>query len=369
MEKKSKSSQSPSRRHGSRPQRERFLRRVNGTGSIPGTDCRMNGFNYVCRLRAQQRSPLSDPSPAVRVRSAKGPLRTSLWPSSTFSSIRCMRRTWTAVSFLINTSSRARREVRKLSAQRVGLRWRLQRYVPTMGSNRQIPDGYEEACFANTSLGEEADNAGVRWAYDTGAIGHDGQIYSAYQANKYVYYGSDWKNDIITPQTQFLSDVSNGSSVKSPGSRPFTRTPTILTPARTRVPCGGFPRQCHRSIAVLGQHGDLHILGRLRGWYHPEPPAYVDYDGLGVRSQCSSFRHMQRKGTSRTSIRARQHPEVVEDLFGLPRLAASDKRAKSPEKDALNFNQSPRQIKVIPSVLGKDYFMRHPLDLRPPDND
>ena len=61
--------------------------------------------------------------------------------------------------------------------------------------------------------------------------------------------------------------------------------------------------------------------------------------------------------------------KFVEDLFGLPRLAASDKRAKSPEKDAFNFNQSPRQFKVIPSVLGKDYFMRQPLDLRPPDND
>jgi hypothetical protein len=59
----------------------------------------------------------------------------------------------------------------------------------------------------------------------------------------------------------------------------------------------------------------------------------------------------------------------VEDLFGLPRLAASDKRAKSPEKDAFDFNKAPRPFKVIPSALGKDYFLHQPLDLRPPDND
>lgn len=46
-----------------------------------------------------------------------------------------------------------------------------------------------------------------------------------------------------------------------------------------------------------------------------------------------------------------------EDIFGLPRLSASDTRAKSPAKDSFDFNQPPRKFKVIPSVLGKEYFL------------
>ena len=44
--------------------------------------------------------------------------------------------------------------------------------VAMIGSNRQVPDGDEQACFADTSLGEEADDAGVTWADYTGAIWH-----------------------------------------------------------------------------------------------------------------------------------------------------------------------------------------------------
>ena len=32
----------------------------------------------------------------------------------------------------------------------------------------------------------------------------------AYQAVKHIYNGPDWKNDVITPQTQFLTDVPEG---------------------------------------------------------------------------------------------------------------------------------------------------------------
>ena len=61
--------------------------------------------------------------------------------------------------------------------------------------------------------------------------------------------------------------------------------------------------------------------------------------------------------------------KFVEDQFGLGRLAASDTRATSPEKDAFNFKKPPRAFQVIPSVLGKDYFMHQPPDRRWPDEE
>ena len=37
--------------------------------------------------------------------------------------------------------------------------------IQIVGPKRQIPYGYEQACFGDNSLGEEADEAGISWAY------------------------------------------------------------------------------------------------------------------------------------------------------------------------------------------------------------
>ena len=36
-------------------------------------------------------------------------------------------------------------------------------------------------------------------------------IWSAYQAIHHICYGRDWKNDVITDATRFLTDVPKGS--------------------------------------------------------------------------------------------------------------------------------------------------------------
>ena len=104
------------------------------------------------------------------------------------------------------------------------------------------------------------------------------------------------------------------------------------------------------------------------GWYDPEPPAYVDYDGLGMRVPMLIVSAYAKKGyVSHVHYEHGSILKFVEDQFGLGRLSASDTRAKSPEKDCFDFKQPPRKFQVIPTVLGKDYFMHQPLDLRPPD--
>ena len=45
---------------------------------------------------------------------------------------------------------------------------------------------------------------GCRGRYYTSSINGDGDIWSAYQAIKHIRYGPDWKQNVITPQTQFL---------------------------------------------------------------------------------------------------------------------------------------------------------------------
>ena len=57
----------------------------------------------------------------------------------------------------------------------------------------------------------------------------------------------------------------------------------------------------------------------------------------------------------------------AEDLFGLDRLAAADKRASSPAGDCFDFNRAPRAFVPIQAPLQKSFFLHQPPDNRAPD--
>jgi hypothetical protein len=106
------------------------------------------------------------------------------------------------------------------------------------------------------------------------------------------------------------------------------------------------------------------------GWYDPEPPAYVDYDGLGIRVPMIVISAYAKKGhVSHVPYEHGSILKFVEDQFGLGRLAASDTRATSPEQDCFNFNQSPRQLTPISSPRDKAYFLHQPSDYRLPGDE
>ena len=105
------------------------------------------------------------------------------------------------------------------------------------------------------------------------------------------------------------------------------------------------------------------------GWFDPEPPTYVDNDGLGYRLPFLIISPYAREGyVSHTHYEHGSILKFVEEQFGLHWLAASDHRAKSPN-DAFDFNQSPRTFTPIKAPYDADYFMRQPLDTRAPDTD
>ena len=136
-----------------------------------------------------------------------------------------------------------------------------------------------------------------------------------------------------------------------------------------RTGLGGVDRQRDRLVPVLGLNGHLCDLGDPGGWYDHVPPKMLDYDGLGFRvpllviSAYAKQAHVSHVHYELASIL-----RFVEDRFGLPSLSSSDARAKSPAGDCFDFNQPPRAFQVIQAKRRQDYFMRQPLDLRPPDN-
>ncbi|HEX3670454.1 MAG TPA: alkaline phosphatase family protein [Candidatus Cybelea sp.] len=351
-----------------------FFEACNGTGSIPGTDCQNNGFNKEwvgCGHSGGPPCPNQHP-------------QYSYVPHSETKPYFAMGKQYVVADQMYASNFDASSYISHqyiIAAQAessVNYPWGAWGcdggsgdMVALVGPDRQVPYGYQQACYNDTSLGQEADNAGVTWGFYTASLSGDGNIWSAYQANRYVYYGSDWKNDVITPQTQFFNDVSNGKLRQISWI-----TPTCENSDHAGCNSNTGPAWVASLVNAIGesQYWDSTAIfvfwDDYGGWYDSQPPAYVDYDGLGMRIPMIIVSPYAKK--SFVSHVHYEHGSIlrfVEDQFGLGRLAASDARATSPEKDCFNFKKPPRAFQAIPSVLGKDYFMHQPPDPRWPDEE
>jgi phospholipase C len=354
-----------------------FFAACNGTGSIPGTNCAMNGFNkeYTvdCGGSGEPPCPIKHPQYAYVPHSETKPyfamaqqyvLADQMYASNLDGS------SFVAHQYLIGAQAAASVNY-PLAAW--GCEGGSGDKVPIIGPDRQVPYGSEVPCFDLKTIGQEADKAGVSWAYYAGAVGSygSGGIWSAYQANEHVYKGRDWKRDIISPQTRFFNDVKKGR----------LRQINWITPTCANSDHAG----CNSKTGPAWVASLVNAIGLspywdstaifitwddYGGWYDPEPPAYADYDGLGVRVPMLIISPYARKGrVSHVPYELGSILKFTEDVFGLPRLSASDTRAASPEKDCFDFNKPPRKFHAIASSLDEEYFMREPPDLRPPDND
>jgi len=349
-----------------------FFEACNGTGSFPGTDCQMNGFNqeYVgCGHGGQPKCPNSDPQYAYVPHSETKPyfamgkqyvvadqMYASNFDASSF------------ISHQYIISGQAESAV-NFPDGAWGCPGGSGDFINEVTQQRQI-QGSEVVCWDPTTLGDEMDQAGISWAFYTATINGDGNLWSAYQAIKHIYYGPDWQKDVITPQTQFFNDVTSGK----------LRSVSWITPTcenSDHAGCGSNtgPEWVASLVNAIGQsqywnNTAIFIFwDDYGGWYDPEPPAMLDYDGLGLRIPMIIVSAYAKKHY--VSHVHYEHGSIlrwIENLFGLGQLSASDTRATPPD-DAFNFNKAPRPFKVIPTIRGKDYFMHQPLDTRWPDTE
>ncbi len=350
-----------------------FFAACNGTGSIPGTDCRMNGFDrervgcgYVggrCPNKHPQYAyvPHAETKPYFDI-AQRYVLADQMYASNFDSS--------SFVSHQYIIAGQAQSSVDYPFGSYWGCPGGPNDDVDMVGPQRQVPSGQEVACWNPPTLGDELDDAGISWAYYASAIGKDeGSIWSAYQAIKHVYDGPDWTKDVISPQQRFFTDVAKGK----------LRSVSWVTPTFTNSDHAGSdsntgPSWVASLVNAIGEspYWDSTAIfifwDDYGGWYDPEPPAYADYDGLGLRIPMLIVSPYAKKG--RVSHVHYEHGSIlkfVEDTFGLQRLAASDTRAASPQRDAFDFNRPPRAFVPIGSPHGEAYFERQAVDRRIPD--
>ncbi len=217
-------------------------------------------------------------------------------------------------------------------------------------------------CFSNPTIGSKADKAQISWRYYTGAIYSDGGLWSAYQADAKIYKSPDWYKYVINPQSQFLTDVAAGKLASI----------TWITPAGEASDHPGFnasqgPAWVASLVDAIGtskfwKSTAIFIMwDDWGGWFDPVPPVYEDYDGLGFRVPLLVVSPYAKQGSvTHTQYETASVLRFMEDTFGLPQLAPSDTRANDPANDltVFDYSQSPRAFKKISGSKPAAYWVR-----------
>lgn len=341
----------------------------NGTGKVPGTDCRMNGFNKapcgggICPKDDPEYSyvPHDETRPYFAI-AHQYVLADQMYASNFDAS--------SYVSHQYIIAGRAGSAINYPESW-----WGCEGGKPDRiwtVTNKRDYGPMVPVCFNYKTLGDELDDAGLSWRFYAAAVskkyGDTAGIWSSYQAIKHIYYGSDWKHDVVAPPSRFLVNIANGELANVTWI-----TPTCANSDHPLCNTGTGPSWVTSVVDAIGESkywGSTAIFlfwDDYGGWYDPEPPAYVDYDGLGLRVPLVIISPYARKGyVSHVHYEHGTILKFVENTFGLPRLAASDKRANPPD-DAFDFSQRARKFVPFHAPYDERYFLRQPLDTRPPD--
>lgn len=220
--------------------------------------------------------------------------------------------------------------------------------LPTLTKKRQ-QGAAALPCFANPTIASEADTAGVSWRFYAGSIYGDGGLWSSYQADSPIFYGPDWTTDVVSPPSQFLSDVTAGHLAGVTWI-----TPTYANSDHPGLDSSTGPAWVASLVNAVGESPFWNSTAVFimwddwGGWFDPVKPVLKDYDGLGFRvpllivSPYAPENYVTHKQYETASVL-----RFIEDNFGLAPLAAADARAADPAGDALNYGQPPRKFQPI----------------------
>jgi phospholipase C len=215
-------------------------------------------------------------------------------------------------------------------------------------------------CFNIATLGAEADAAKLRWRFYAGSVVGDGGLWSSYQADEPIYYGRDWKRNVVSPPSRFLRDVRKGDLAAITWI-----TPTLFASDHPGINASGGPRWIASIVDAIGESAFWKSTAIFLMWddwgglYDPVRPVYEDYDGLGFRVPLVMISPYAKQGyVTHVQYETASVLRYIEDNFGLAPLAAADARANDPASDAFDYAQKPRAFKKIAGSRPDAYWSR-----------
>ncbi len=204
-------------------------------------------------------------------------------------------------------------------------------------------------CLAIPTLGEELDRFNLTWAYYAPRVDgwqrwsqtrrknkrqlkpriEIGQLWSAYDAIPAVRYGPSWQDNVLSPETDIVSDIRHGDLrevtwvvpdfANSDHSGSHSTTGPVWV--STLVDAIGTSRYWKDTAVVI-------VWDDSGGWYDHVVPPRFDYEGAGFRVPLIVV--SSRSKTGYVSHRRREFGSVlrfIEDNFGVPTLSQRDFKA------------------------------------------
>ena len=248
--------------------------------------------------------------------------------------------------------------------------------VAVIGPNgTDLPGVYP--CFDYPTMADKLDEKGISWRYYAPSatqkgIGplSGGFIWSAYQAIHHIRFGADWTTDVISPNTQVLTDIPNGKLAQVTWIVPSRATSDHPGPGATAegpdwvasiVNAIG-KSQFWASTAIFITWDDW------GGWYDHVNPPQVDQMGLGFRVPLIVVSPYAKPGY----ISHRIHEfsgflRYAEEVFNLSDLGTRDVNADD-FSDCFDYKQTPLTYSSIPVAFTPEYFLREPPSGAPDDD-
>ncbi|MBV9103176.1 MAG: hypothetical protein JO060_06265 [Candidatus Eremiobacteraeota bacterium] len=233
-------------------------------------------------------------------------------------------------------------------------------------------------CFTYATLATSLDAAKLGWYFYTPSfVGSSpyydvgGLLWSSFDAIKEVRSGPDWARNVISPNSQILSDIANNRLPAVSWVMPtFEDSDHPRSDSATGGPnwVGGIVNAIGKSSA-WSSTAIFILWDDWGGWYDHVPPPQLDLVGLGFRVPAIIVSPYARHHF----VTHQQHEygsivRFIEGVYGLPSLGQSDDRAAGMD-DAFDFTQSPGPYQPVTLPQSRSRRAPQTLELQPPDND
>ena len=223
-------------------------------------------------------------------------------------------------------------------------------------------------CFDYQTMADLLDAKGVTWKYYAPGTNDGYFIISAYQAIRHIFFGPDWQNNVISPETTVLTDIASGQ----------------LAQVSWIVPTGG--NSDHPGAPALGPDWVASIVNAIGnspywsstaifiawddwgGWYDHVPPPQVDNMGLGFRVPVIVVSPYAKHGyISHVTHESGSILHFTEEVFNLPSLGTRDAIADD-FSDCFDYTQTAAPLRKIQTAHTPAFFLAQKPS-GPPDDD
>jgi phospholipase C len=186
-----------------------------------------------------------------------------------------------------------------------------------------------------------------------------GYVFSAFQAIRHIRFGADWSNDVVSPNTQVLTDIERGK---------LAQVTWVVPQAAFSDHAGEGPTQEGPSWVAnitnaigASQFWDSTVIfitwDDWGGWYDHVSPPQVDKMGLGFRVPVIVVSPYAKTGyISHQVHEASGFLRYMEEVFGLASLGTRDVDADD-FADCFDYTQSPTAYTAVPVKYPPEHFL------------